>query len=265
MSFFETKNHGVIPGPKQSDWVAGSIPYEVRNPEGVWPLVRGEKQRFGTVDVMGCVSFASNSAAEIQILEQTGVEINFSDRELAKLSGTTTQGNRVSTVLDTQRKLGVVWEDEWPVPPVPFTWNEYYSPIPQFIVDRGIPQFKVKYELQYEYIPDMSAKSVAYHLKHAPLLITVPGHEMVGVALTGDKLTVLDTYLHGANYTKVISLSSITDIFKAVLTVKNMSQIKTQAKGQSRRIVLEAATIEEWLTLCRVYGKDPNFADEVVT
>lgn len=264
---FEPKNHGVIRGLKSTDWVAGQIDYEVRNPNGVWPLVRAERQRFKNVETMACVSFATLSACESQILEQTGTEINFSDRFLAKMSGTTTQGNRVTTVLDTLRHTGAVVEEEWPTPPEPFAWANYYSDIPQFIVNRGKPQFKDKYDLQYEYIFDHSAQTVAYHLKHAPLLITVPGHEMLGVALEGNKLTVLDTYPGTGDYLKVVKLSQITDIFKAVLTVKGnqMSQIKTQAKGPSRRLVIEAGTIEEWLVLCKIYGKDPNSSDEIVT
>lgn len=43
-----------------------------------------------------------------------------------------------------------------------------------------------------------------------------------------------------------------------------MAQIKTQAKGSSRRIVLEAATEQQWKELCAVYGKDPNVSEESV-
>lgn len=43
-----------------------------------------------------------------------------------------------------------------------------------------------------------------------------------------------------------------------------MPQIKTQAKGPSRRIILEAADLAEWAVLCKVYGFDPNHVDETV-
>lgn len=43
-----------------------------------------------------------------------------------------------------------------------------------------------------------------------------------------------------------------------------MAQIKTQSKGSSRRIVLEAATEKQWIELCAVYGKDPNESEEKV-
>lgn len=43
-----------------------------------------------------------------------------------------------------------------------------------------------------------------------------------------------------------------------------MAQIKSQAKGASRRIVLEAADVNEWAVLCKVYGKDKDHPEEVV-
>jgi len=43
-----------------------------------------------------------------------------------------------------------------------------------------------------------------------------------------------------------------------------MPQIRTQAKGPSRRIVLEAANATEWKALCAVMGKDPDQPEEKV-
>lgn len=53
-------------------------------------------------------------------------------------------------------------------------------------------------------------------------------------------------------------------IFKTINKTSLMAQIKTQGKGASRRIVLEAADLNEWKVLAKVYGKDPNKLDEVV-
>lgn len=233
-------NHGVIPGNKSTNWIAGSIPYEVRNPSGDWTpyLVRPEKQYFNTFDTMACVSFATNNTAEIQIKQQTGVEVNFSDRFLAKMSGTTSQGNWVYIVLDTWRKIGVVNEEEWPAPPEPTTRDSYYQTIPQFVIDRAKSQSTDKYDLQYEYIPEHTASAVNYHLKHAPLLITIPGHEITGIVLTadGDNLTVLDQYPYSPSYTRQIKLNSVTDIYKAVVTAKNMNQTKVVLSGDGHTV-----------------------------
>src|SRR5581483_5653873 len=43
-----------------------------------------------------------------------------------------------------------------------------------------------------------------------------------------------------------------------------MSQIATQALGSERRIILKAATQEQWKALCAVYGKDPDKVEEQV-
>jgi len=215
------ENRGVIEGNKKSDWIAGRIPYEVRNPSGDWTphLVRGEKQWFKNVDVLGCVSFAVNNSTEIQYKQQTGIELNKSDRHLAKASGTTHQGNWVYIVLDTARITGVVDEEEWPVPPEPFGWEDYYTEIPQFIKDRAKKQSLDKYDLAYEIIWDHSATSILYHLKHAPLLITLPGHEVTGIVISieNDELTYFDSY---EPWVKKAKLDKITSIFKAVVTAK---------------------------------------------
>ncbi len=46
---------------------------------------------------------------------------------------------------------------------------------------------------------------------------------------------------------------------------KENMQIKTQAKGASRRIILEAADENEWNVLCKIYGLDPVKVDETVS
>lgn len=65
--------------------------------------------------------------------------------------------------------------------------------------------------------------------------------------------------------------SKVTLLFKDTLDPREfykgakMAQIKSQAKGASRRIVLEAADLTEWTVLAKVYGKDPNIPEETVT
>lgn len=49
-----------------------------------------------------------------------------------------------------------------------------------------------------------------------------------------------------------------------IFNYKPMSQIKTQAVDNERRIVLAASSWDEWVALCKVYGVDPNQVDETV-
>lgn len=218
----QIKNHGVILGRKRSDFVAGALPYEVRNPSGDWTpyLVRAEKQWYPRFDTMACVSFSANTLCEMQIKQQTGVEVNFSDRFLAKMSGTTKQGNWLYLVGDTLRKIGGVLEEEWPVPPGDFGWDDYYTPIPQFVIDRAQKQFRDLYDIGTEWIT-RSAEEIAKHLKHAPLQVVIPGHAVAGyiISAQGDEVTYFDTY---DPFIKKARLSDIQDVYKILLTVKKM-------------------------------------------
>lgn len=265
------KNHGVIAGKLPNDWIAGAIPWENRNPSGNWYpyLVVGEKQYFSDFDTMACVSFATNNAMEIQIKHQTGVEKNFSDRYLAKMSDTMHTGNYVSKVLDTWRKVGAVDETLWPKPPEPATWDGYYAPIPLSIQNEGAKALEL-YNVQYEYIPEHDAASVKHHLQHAPLLITIPGHEITGIVIDSDDttLTILDDYIYNVDptqpFVRKIKLADVTDIYKAVLTVKPMGQFKTQNYKGELRLVLQADSEATWEALCKVYGVDPKKITEVI-
>jgi murein DD-endopeptidase MepM/ murein hydrolase activator NlpD len=60
------------------------------------------------------------------------------------------------------------------------------------------------------------------------------------------------------------NISNFIDPEKYAWEKGNMAQIKTQSKGASRRIVIEAANENEWAVLTKVYGKDPNNLDEKV-
>src|SRR3954449_11002346 len=98
-------NHGVILGQRPEDWMAGGasqIVYEVRNPSGDWRpyLPTGEKQ-FGKEDFFDCVTFSLLNAIEMQEKFLTSIEVNYSDRFIAKRSNTTHEGNYLYLVADT--------------------------------------------------------------------------------------------------------------------------------------------------------------------
>jgi hypothetical protein len=96
---------------------------------------------------------------------------NFSDRAVAKLSGTTYNGNTLQKVLDTIRHLGLVPESMWSFPDN-ITWDEYYKDIPQNIIDFG-KNFTDMFDVFYEWtnISDCQPnfEAVKAHLKQAPL------------------------------------------------------------------------------------------------
>ena len=60
------KNYGVILEVKESDYVSGQLPYEVRNESGDWTpyIPLGENQYSSASDTMACVSFSALNVIE---------------------------------------------------------------------------------------------------------------------------------------------------------------------------------------------------------
>lgn len=83
------------------------------------------------VDSLACVSFSLCN----MIYMMTGKL--YSPRALAKMSATDfVHGNNVATVLNAADEQGLIPYDLWPVPET-FTWDEFYAPIPQNILDKA--------------------------------------------------------------------------------------------------------------------------------
>jgi hypothetical protein len=168
-------NLGLIEGQRDTDWVAGTLPYEERNPSGDWTqyLPPGEWQKANQVDTMACVTFSALNCIEAQ-LRFYGKDMNLSDRFIAKLSNTTPEGNYLWKVADTIRTYGVLPEHLWPAPQN-FTWDTYYAPVPQGVIDLAL-----KINMRYENLQKPITKEVLKReLKHAPIQVTIPGHAVM--------------------------------------------------------------------------------------
>ena len=189
--------HGVILGEfSPKTYLGGSIPHEVRVEDGDWTrwLPKGEKQT-GKDDYFDCVSRALTSGVEIQENYLTGKEVNYSDRFLALRSETTRRGNYLDKVAEFARKDGLIpqelWNDTWG------TWEEQYAnPDPvqlSSLLFEG-SKWLLKWEIKYEVIPH-DKKSLQYHLKHAPLILVIPGHAIVGIYSNKDIERIFDSYV----------------------------------------------------------------------
>lgn len=256
-------NDGAIVGRESGNWVAGSSPlqYEVRNPSGNWipSLPTTERQSNRRTDTMACVSYSLINAIETQLQHLYGVDVNFSDRWLAKMSNTQINGNYLYIVAETVRKFGLVPQESWPEPP-DYTWSSYYAPIPSHIQDKGL-EFLENWTINWEWV-DVTKDNLLKHLKQSPLQLVRPGHAVMEFYQENDVIQYFDTY---DPFQKTIPVSGISDALKIVITPKNMNQFKTQNKNGELRIVLQASSMEEWKALCKVYGKNPNVVDETVT
>lgn len=186
-------NTGLIYEEKPSDLLGGSIPFESRNTTANWLsfLSTSEIQKFRHFDSQGCVTFSAMNNLECQfnwaldndLLTSSAIKFftdngyivdgkfNFSDRFIAKLSGTTRQGNTFQKVWDAIRTHGLVPESKWPSSES-FDWDSYYSPIPNDVLELGLTSLKF-FEPIYERLTDLSSKNLDRELKHAPIQLGV--------------------------------------------------------------------------------------------
>jgi hypothetical protein len=163
----------------RGDYELGALPKVVLKEDCQYEefLSTGELQRREDRDKMACVSFSVDNNIEIIInyllwLEKQGRatqnqidilnvyrafslikdgEANFSDRYIAKLSGTSIRGNSMQVVANTIRHYGFIPEDKWPYVN---DWDEYYKPVPQELIKLG-QQFAEYIDISYEWVnPD---------------------------------------------------------------------------------------------------------------
>lgn len=218
----EIKNFGVIEGQRDTDFIAGTLPYEVRNPSGDWTpyLPPGEWQTNHVVDTMACVTFSALNSIEGQYKLLTGVHREFADRFTAKMSGTTNLGNYLYKVGDSIRKDGLVNQEVWPSP-LDYTWDSYYEEIPQFIKVKGL-EFLDEFSVAYEFI-DFTKDSLIYHLKQSPIQVVIPGHAVLNFLTTQQVIKYFDSYEPFIKETQQISSA-----LKYVLTRKTKMLTKEQ-------------------------------------
>lgn len=214
------ENHGLIESASTSP-LGYAIPFVVRNQSGNWTpyLPAGERQANPT-ETMACVSFSLTNSIETQELFLTGKKVNYSDRWLAKASGTTGAGNYLNTVGSTVEEIGLVLESSWPTPPN-YTWEQYYAdPTPaerQKLLAEGREWLK-SHKLQHGQITT-SLNDIMTFIQQAPLWITIPGHAQMAFYSQQEVQNVFDSYIP---YEKKTTRSAFVAVYKAVLTMKNM-------------------------------------------
>jgi hypothetical protein len=167
--------------PSAASWRLGAesaAPREVLEPDADWRRwsIDHERQNKG-METMACVSFSAANAVETH-MRRLGLDVNWSDRALAKMSGTTRDGNYLDRVADTVRKLGMVPEDEWPFKPDDMTWDQFYRDIPADVLAdaRG---FTDRWDVSYEFCWDDSGIGINGALKYGPVQVALNGHAML--------------------------------------------------------------------------------------
>ncbi len=275
MEFIE---HGVILGNRPEDWVAGSIgalSFEERNPSGDWrPYLPTREKQKGKEDSMSCVSFSALSSIEMQEKFLTGKENNYSDRWIAKMSGTTAEGNYLWKVGDAVRNLGLVAETSYPAP-LNFTFAQYHAEIPaakkaELLAEGSV--WKQKWDVKTEFINtsiglwSTAREDLTKHLKHAPIQIVIPGHAIVNIFCEADLARYFDTY---NPFEKTTPYSNIQTAYKYVLTPKNMYTTKKVKVNGAFGVLVDmpnnsAITKAEDETEWRSYSKPDSYGVKTV-
>lgn len=113
---------------KTKDWINLIPPGEPQN----YPV---NVQTNHPVDSQACVSFSACHCIESQMLLY-GDKMELSERFLAKMSGTTVNGNTIDAVFKAINKYGLVSVQDWPELTT-FSWDEFYADIPPEVVAKG--------------------------------------------------------------------------------------------------------------------------------
>ena len=151
-----------LPQPEHYQHLGGQVIKDVLVEDGDWTKYRpiGELQKRSGSETMACVTFSAMNCLEsiinrhvefvengkatkeeieiVKIFEGFGLikegKSNFSDRYIAKLSNTTTDGNSQHKVAETIREFGLIPEEDWPYVE---GWGNYYKSVPQELIDKG--------------------------------------------------------------------------------------------------------------------------------
>lgn len=255
------ENFGVILGQRETDYIAGSSPieYKVVLPDGNWEsyIPVNEKQK-NPIETMACVSFSAVNSIETQEKQQTGIEVNYSDRWIALMSGTTTNGNYLWKVGDTVRNYGMVLESDFPYKQG-MTWNEFYSITPEKkaeLIAKG-KQWLEKWDVKTEFVNNSigiwtSAKEdLIKAIKQCPVQVVIPGHAVMDFRNEQDVLNYFDTY---NPFKKKTPYSNIQTAYKYVLTPKSMTNSLIVKNGSEFGIFDPATSEDGLITLMRNRG-----------
>lgn len=247
-------NHGAIPGRRPGDFIAGQLPYEVKNPSADWSqyIPTNEPQNdpgSPGKDRFNCVTQAHHNVVENQMMFdiQTGRmpqihqdwlrrrgyfddngKINFSEGFNTITNGTIPGvGNWLYIVADDGRTNGLIPNRLMPDDPS-MPNDVYYDKrrVTQEMINLG-REFLLYFSLPWEWIGNHS-NTVKYHLFQAPLQVVIPGHSIVEVAIIiknmEDYAKVNDSYPPYLYEMTTPHNQVISDVMKVLVQYKEIKQ-----------------------------------------
>ncbi len=234
----ETINHGVIYGrnPLGTDYLAAELPYEIVVPSGdhtPW-VPTNESQTGGAgTDRYNCVTQAHHNCIENTLMRdiamgrmpQTHIDwlrangyfdangkVNFSERFNSITNETIPGvGNYVWKVCEDGRTVGLIPQSMLPDIPTMPTVEYYNKSVITAAMRAKAKEFLTWFVLPYGWVGNTS-DAIDYHLKDVSLMVTKPGHEIVGVKRQSvSYLKINDSY---NPYLKDLQYNRISDVMK---------------------------------------------------
>lgn len=146
----------ILPVIHPEDYVQGGriqLAGEALVPNGQWDSFLPEDElQAHWVETQACATFGTLNCVEALERRVYGAAHDWSDRWLAKLSGTTKQGNDPHQVAETLRKKGCVNQLDWPYDKYINTWELFYQDIPFEMEVQGQVQFRGSYDFGHQYV-----------------------------------------------------------------------------------------------------------------
>ncbi len=129
----------------------------------------GDTQVSRIADFLACGSYSAIHIAEMLTKKWTGQMAFYSERALAKLSGTTHNGNSLENIVNAINKYGLIKEKDWPEinTNADVTWEQYYSEIPSEILKKADRGWKAS-------LTKLSPSQVNSTLENSPVWTIIP-------------------------------------------------------------------------------------------
>lgn len=136
--------------------------WQVVKLDGDW-LKEANEIKLEYQDWMDCTGHSIKNVIEMLVLAKFGLKWNISAAYINKMANTSKyNGNSMKTILETVRKYGVVFDEDWPE-------ENRWQDIPQGIIDKGIAwtkEWDFGYDLAYN-----TKKGLEEALKYSPIYV----------------------------------------------------------------------------------------------
>lgn len=143
--------------------------------DGHWAawLPAPKDQQINGVEPNDCVSHATLKCVQILQAQEYGEHNDYSERFLAKMTGTDEKGgNDPNTVAQFLKNNGCVLEADWPTAPSITSFQQFYADIPA-PTQTLAKAFVAEFQYGHEWLLDTSPASIMNALHYSPLSVGV--------------------------------------------------------------------------------------------